>query len=436
MTPQSSFMILAPIRQEQIGAMRVLLSTMNSGPGVADRNNALVPFARFDNLHSARFVVLDDQSVREPEMFYGVKRPDPPIYLVFLGDFDGSYDAFIDQLISYAEQGLRRIFSLCEDFTPGTDLRAWIVGHEQPPSAYYCNWVGRTVLQTREEEQLRRALREYLDRSPEVSDSQAEEVHKTLRRFVETEKAAKRLTLTPEAPTPFGWAVHHVLDWIKLILLVIGGIVTLPLTIVPLAILVWMLRVQEDSAPEYAPRPDPRFAAALAVQEDYDVTNQFSAMGPWKPGWLRAGIIRLALLIIHLTARTIYTKGRLTRIHTIHFARWVYMDNRTRVLFCSVYDGSLESYNDDFINKVSIGLNLIFGNGVGYPRTAWLILKGAKDEQKFKYFLRRHEMPTDVWYNAHAGLTAHDLLRNSAIRDGLERTWLNEKEAREWVALL
>src|SRR5258708_32144660 len=159
-------------------------------------------------------------------------------------------------------------------------------------------------------------------------------------------------------------------------------------------------------------------------------------MGSLKPGWLRGLIVPLVLWIIDLTSRTLFSKGRLTRIHTIHFARWVYLDNRARVLFTSVYDGSLESYNEDFINKVSIGLNLIFGNGVGYPRTAWMVTKGAKDEQKFKYFLRRHELPTDVWYNAHVGLMAFDLLCNSTIRDGIEKPSLGEPEAREWVALI
>jgi hypothetical protein len=35
------------------------------------------------------------------------------------------------------------------------------------------------------------------------------------------------------------------------------------------------------------------------------------------------------------------------------------------MLFASNYDGSLESYMDDFINKVAWGLNLVFSNGVG-----------------------------------------------------------------------
>ena len=119
------------------------------------------------------------------------------------------------------------------------------------------------------------------------------------------------------------------------------------------------------------------------------------------------------LWIVRLRARHIYTHGLLARVGTIHFARWTFLDDKRRLLFASNYDGSLESYMDDFINKVAFGLNLVFTNGVGYPRTRWLILGGAKDEQKFKYFIRRHELPTEVWYNAHA--------RAHRRRDGAQR---------------
>ena len=76
---------------------------------------------------------------------------------------------------------------------------------------------------------------------------------------------------------------------------------------------------------------------------------------------------------------------------------------------------------DDFINKVAWGINLVFSNGIGYPRTDWLIAGGAKDEQKYKRVLRRHQLPTDVWYKAYPGLTVIDLERNSRIREGIER---------------
>ena len=81
-------------------------------------------------------------------------------------------------------------------------------------------------------------------------------------------------------------------------------------------------------------------------------------------------------------------------------------------------------------------MNVTFSNGVTYPHTDWLLLKGAKNEQAFKHVLLRHQLPTEVWYNAHPGLTAHDRERNSRIREGLEKSSLTEQQAGEWVALL
>ena len=60
----------------------------------------------------------------------------------------------------------------------------------------------------------------------------------------------------------------------------------------------------------------------------------------------------------------------------------------------SNYDGSLDSYNDDFIDRVPAGLNLVFSNGRGWPRTLFLLFKGARDEQGFKFYLRNAQIPT------------------------------------------
>ena len=134
-------------------------------------------------------------------------------------------------------------------------------------------------------------------------------------------------------------------------------------------------------------------------------------------------------------ARHFYTRGRLARVSSIPFARWVFINDRKRLYFSSNYDGSLESYMDDFINKVGFGLNLVFSNGIGYPRTNYLVFDGAHDEQKFKRYIRRHELPTEVWYNAHPGLTAIDLARNTRIREGLQKRSMNEAETCAWLAL-
>ena len=72
-------------------------------------------------------------------------------------------------------------------------------------------------------------------------------------------------------------------------------------------------------------------------------------------------------------------------VSTIHFARWVFLNRKKRLRFASNYDGSLESYMDDFINKVGSGLNVVFGNGIAYPRTRWMVLdeQDQKDQVRF-----------------------------------------------------
>jgi hypothetical protein len=123
-------------------------------------------------------------------------------------------------------------------------------------------------------------------------------------------------------------------------------------------------------------------------------------------------------------------------VQTIHFARWVVMDGGSRVFFASNYDGSHEAYMDDFINKVAWGLNLIFSNGVGWPKTRWLVARGARREGCFKHYQRAHQVPSQVWYDAYPGLTLHDMERNRRIRIGLEQRDMAGDEAMAWVRLL
>ena len=62
---------------------------------------------------------------------------------------------------------------------------------------------------------------------------------------------------------------------------------------------------------------------------------------------------------------------------------------------------------------------------------------GAKYEQKYKRFLRRHQLPTAVWYKAYPGLSVADLNRNTRIREGVDgRRWMSESETRAWLSLL
>ena len=74
-------------------------------------------------------------------------------------------------------------------------------------------------------------------------------------------------------------------------------------------------------------------------------------------------------------------------------------------------------------------------NGFGYPKTRWLVLDGARDELAFKHYLRRHQVPTRVWYSAYPRLTAANVARNEQIRNGL-RGDMGREEAEQWLQLL
>ena len=432
MTPQSSVLVVAPVIREREAELKDVLASMNEVPGRVDPANPIVPFEQLPQLHFARFVILDDQTLDDIHSAYGLPRVDYPLSLAFVADFDGTADDFRAALANLAPQGLRRIFSCCQGLRPG-DLAGWMKEHEQPPATMYVNWLGRTVRQVREENALRLALEAYLQtHSHTLEGAMPKQIHRTLKRFVEAEIAAGRLTLSDPEPTPFGWRLRN---FLHLVGVPFALLLLAPFLVLYSPVFLYQLRRREKHDLEIAPRVTPQHDHELACLEDHDVSNQFTAMGSLKPGRFRLWTVTLLLWALDWTTRHVYTHGHLSRVPTIHFARWVFLNQKRRLLFASNYDGSLESYMDDFINKVGWGLNLVFSNGVGYPSTNWLVLDGSKDEQKFKYFLRRHELPTEVWYKAYPGLTAFDLKRNTIIRQGIENTQMSDSEICSWLGL-
>lgn len=434
MIVQSTFMITAVIDSSQEARLRKLLATMNQRPGTADPCNSLIPFFQFTQLHFARFVILE-ANTNDDISKHGVEPEYWPPMLAFVGDIDGPSNLFLAELVIRSGEGLRRIFSHCQDFEAQcTNLLEWLHEHDTKPSANYVNWRGRSVVQIREEMALSNALRKQLPNELRQSgDIDPRALHGRLKAFVDVEVANLRLRLSPQQPTPPAWAVRNFLHLVgvPMVLLALS-----PLLIIAAPFFALRLRLLETSDPENLLRPERDHIDRLAAQEDHFVTNQFNVFGQVKPGRFRNFTIRFLLWIVDYTARHIYNRGFLTRIQTINFARWVLIDNNKRVYFASNYDGSLDSYMDDFINKVGWGLNLVFSNGVGYPRTRWLIKGGAKFEGKYKKTLRRNQLPSETWYKAYPGLNAIEMARNTHIRKGLEASNPSESEVLDWLRLL
>ena len=493
MTPQSSFVINASIEPGARDSLEKLLVSMNrpNYPGMANPENDLVPFGKFGALHFARFFIAQDDTLKDFACA-GLPVPEYPVTLVFMCDCDGDADEVLADIVANAKAtaGLRKIFAHCKGFDPAADLLAWMRRHAIRPAASYVNWMGRSVLQVHQEAELRTALQQelsaYIKDHPNAGDD-VRGIRNHLIRF-----AHENPNLVPcDVPTPIGWWIRNWLHyaiipvllalpwafaieklivqplwllivvasfgllaivifiWFSIIatwafallvalgLMLIPFFIIYPLWLIPLAvgviIFAIVLRRYEKTEPEIIPPQTPEHDNALAVQEDHDVSNQFTVIGSVKPSKFRRVLLIVILWFTQYGARHIYNEGFLARIQTIHFAHWIFINDKRRVLFLSNYDGSRHAYMDDFVNKVGWGLNIIFGNGFGYPRTRWMIFDGAKNELRFKDTNRNHQIPTQVWYKAYPGLTAFDLARNTRIRKGLHRRFMRKAKIRAWL---
>ena len=430
MTPQSNFMIVAAVSEGQVDNLRTLLASMNKSIGLADPDNVLVPFGEFERLHMARFTIIEATTANEIKAYGKKPYPWPPT-LLFLGDCDGCRKAFLGNLVNRAGPGLKKIFAHCEGYTDQVDLLQWMLARNVKPAANYVNWRGRTVRQVHEEAALHRCLNEYLPKAvAEVGRENIRAIRQTLLSHVEMQKYAGLLYLTPEEATPWGWLIRN---WLHKIGIPLILLLLLPVFLILAPFFALRLRMLERTDPELFIRPSREHIQALAYLEDREVSNQFNVFGDIKPGLFRLLTFKFLMLLTDYTARHIYTRGFLTRIKTIHFARWVFLDRNRRAFFASNYDGTHESYMDDFINKAGWGLNVTFSNAIGYPTTRWLIKDGAEREQQFKYTQRRHQQPSAVWYKAYPNLTAVDLARNTRIRKGVEIRQKNDDEIRAWL---
>jgi len=421
---QVAVTVLAGVKRGRVEALQVLLKEM----GTDAAGNDVIPFGLLTTTHFARLLLLDE--VEDPR---GGKLP---AKLMYLSDVDEPVQHHLDELVEHSGAGLDRVFGNCEGYPGGRGAPsparrlAWLGEHMVGAGAAYVNTVGRTLEQVLGEDSLRRAIGDFLDDPPaQWSDYDPDEVRAAIQDFVNTREDLDWAQRPAAGPSWDDRARQ------------LQGLVGLPIGVLALAPVIaaglplWLVGLLAQELTDDATQIPPTDAHAreLAELEDRVTQNQFSAVGFLKPGKLRRLTAGTALRLVDYGARNVFNRGQLTGVKTIHFARWVYLDDHRRLIFASNYDGSLESYMDDFIDKVAWGLNAVFSNGVGYPRTIGLVFGGAHREQEFKDYLRRHQLPTQVWYSAYPQLTAVNIENNARIRAGLYGE-MSRAETESWLA--
>ncbi len=160
--------------------------------------------------------------------------------------------------------------------------------------------------------------------------------------------------------------------------------------------------------------------------------NHIIAVTPMKPGWFRKVTLALALWGIFLLVKYRMRPGFVLTMGTIHYARWFRIPGSEQLIFFSNYDGSWQSYLEDFIMRAHQGQTAVWSNGIGFPRTSDLINEGAQDGDRFKRWVRRQQRPSLFWYSRFPKLTTNEIRNNALIHDGLARA-VNDTAARAWL---
>lgn len=420
MTFQNALNIIAELDSDKVESLRALLDRMKQDP----EDNSILPFGMLSKVHFGRLVLIPASMGHSGEIY-------SPILVLAL-NIDGAVQEQLDELVQVAATGITELFSHCKGYPKTnniTDVHDFLSTHVSPVSAFYVNTRGRTLVQVEFEGKLYDALQTRLDKD-DWADLSANEVHAKLLSYVESEPDLKAaLSPVEQQPLLFGW--------LKLAIIALIGL-SLVILLLPFLLLgVVVLRLHEfgNRAEHYRP-PNDRINA-LEKYEENGLQNQFSAVGDVQPGLFRKVLLRGGLFALQLIATHLFNRGKLVDVDTIHYARWVGINDWRRLYFFSNFDGSAESYQNDFIERIAFGLNLVFSNGWGWPRNRFLFFGGASDEQAFKAYYRNHQIETSVWYRAPAykNFTAINLANNAEIRAGLSKE-LNDKQARTWLKRL
>jgi len=419
-TTQSAVTIVAPIIPGHEADLQHVLQDAGQNPA----NNSLVSFGGFSNVHFGRFFVLP--AATDPQgRSYAAE-------LVFLADVDGPGEAFLLQLVGAAGNGLHTVYQHCQGYPGRAGLRDYLCSHSVSAAASYVNTVGRTVSQVQQEAQLHDAIRQFLDEhQSQFRAASPRQVRAAVQEYVEREPSlawARQPASQPDISYVLG-------EKIQLALVGAAGIMLFPAILLGAPFYLAVLRWHETHDVARDAIPDDALIQKLATQEDHGVQNPFTSAGFLKPGPFRKITGSVVLWGTGFLARHVFNHANLIGVKTIHFARWVFLDEKRRLFFASNYDGSLENYMDDFIDKIAWGLNIVFSNGVDYPETRFLILDGALNEQVFKRFNLTHQLVTPFWYTAYQGLTALNIENNARIRAGLSGA-LDDAATRAWLRRL
>lgn len=400
---QGALTVVAAIRPEVQSGLEARLDAIERGVQKA--------LTGVTTLHFARFVILDG--------------PNTP-RLAFESNHDGDRREHIAELAQALAPFEDDLFGAWVGYERG-QLAAFVDAHALPASTFYLSHPGLAVSHIKNDDLLRRKLDALLDEFRSKCDLSRSDA-RTLRKLLLDEIAKTNLSTGPLDRGLPRQPLARLQFYAEALLVGVLLLVLLPVVLL-------VERHERETEPERELVPeDDELLARVNEREDKIGQNGLTHHVPLRPGRVRRITLRIVLWFLEQARKKVAYTGTLGDIQSIHFARWVLLDDDT-VLFFSNYDGSWESYLGDFVDKAAKYLTAVWSNTKWFPDSWALVLGGAANESQFKRWARTFQVENRIWYSAYPHLSVSDVLRNALIREGTVGE-MTEEQARAWLAQL
>ena len=390
------------------------------GTKARDAATPRIEFCRSSRIHFARFAILDD-----PDRGANRKR------LLFSSNYDGGLDDHLAELVAITTD-MSAVWGPCEAYTGVERFADFIRAHAQASNAFYIAFRDATVEGIHRDNAVRRGLRQGLDAAL-AAPSMDQSAVRGAPRLAEsvTRKLGERLEqLVRAAPVVVDgvkamsrWGVRNVFEGTSTITASLGRYPVF-------RFFNWITgnslpprqsehsSVALDHCAPWAPlAPGDEIPSSSAAggppsfREDAITQNQLTLVTVVDPQRVRR--VGAVMAAIDSFATRLAPPGSLIGISTIHFVRWLLIDDGRRLVMLSDYDGSWESYIDEFAEMILSGLDAIWNTSLGFPPD------GARDLPAFKRFLRSHQVPAEIFFSAYPDETVLNIVNDRTFAHAL-----------------
>lgn len=387
---QAGLTVVTKILPERIDALPEILQAAESTDS----------FRFMKHVHYAAFVILRAIDGIGPR-------------LVMETNYDGELAEHLDELINQGAGLIDRIYANCEDYPLDAahrepqSVKDYFRDHSVTSNAYYVALPGRSCKDICNAIAVYQAAETYVRGNRELQNLSADAVWARLVEYFRTNKP--RPICSPVSERSLRWR-----SLFNLFMLIVPSVLLLP--VLPILLLITHIYERCETHISVSHEISPRMYSNMNLGTHQ---NHMCTLATVKPSRFRGFMMRLGLFITNVLAERVFIRGHLDALTTIHFARWSLIDDNRHVLFLTNFDGSWSNYIDDFSDPPH--LNVVWSNTEGFPRTYFLLWRGARLIQQFQAHVVQEFQPTYFFHRPYGDHSVENLQRCLRLRDALAR---------------